>query len=105
MQTQNIKPNLIEQIETFLTYTADTDDDTIVAQYTLIDGLLDQVTSKDPSDVDSFEMSPEEGQNYDYSYFMDLNTLSPQPIMRKAYALEGLQERFRGLLKQLTAQG
>ena len=102
MQTQDIKPNLIDQIDTFLTYTADTDNDTIVAQYTLINGLIRQVALKNHSDVDSIEISPEEGQDYDYTYFLDLNTRSPQPIVRKAHALDGLQERFRRLLKQLT---
>lgn len=101
MQTQNTKPNLIEQIETFLTFTADTDNDTIVAQYTLINGLIDQ--QKDSPEVESVEKTAGEEKNEDYGYFLDLNTINPQPIVRKAYALEGLQERFRGLLKQLTA--
>lgn len=100
MQTQDTKTNLIDQIETFLTFTADTDNDTIVAQYTLINGLLDQ--QKVSPEVELDERNAQEGRNQDYSYFLDLNTLNPQPIVRKAYALEGLQEQYRKLLKQLT---
>ncbi|CAN5322178.1 hypothetical protein BH09BAC4_BH09BAC4_27310 [soil metagenome] len=100
MQTQDTKAKLIDQIETFLTFTADSDDDTIVAQYTLMDNLIAQL--QDSPAVESVERSAQEGPNEDYSYFLDLNTLNPQPIVRKAYALEGLQERCRRLLKQLT---
>ena len=102
MQTQDIKPDLIGQIETFLTFTADTDNDTIVTQYTIIKSLIDQIAIEDHPTVNSFEKSLNEDRNDDYRYFLDLNTLSPQPIVRKAHALDGLQERFRRLLKQLT---
>jgi hypothetical protein len=90
MQTDDIKSRLISQLKEFLSFTVDTDNDTIVSQYTLIDGLVDQLSASYKPDVDA---------NYDY--FLTVNTAHPQPVTRKLFALEGIQERFRGLLKKL----
>ena len=103
MIIEDSKPNLLHQIGMFLTYTADTDNDTIVAQYTVINGLIDQLTANHP-EFDSYKVGLEVGQNPDYDYFLDINTLTPQPINRKTHALEGLQERVRKLHKQLTQE-
>ena len=46
MQTDDAKSRLISQLKEFLTYTVDTDNDTIVSQYTLITALEDQVVTK-----------------------------------------------------------
>ncbi|AUD00572.1 hypothetical protein [Spirosoma pollinicola] len=101
MQTDDVKSRLISQLKEFLTYTVNTDNDTIVSQYTLITALADQVVAKPESGPVANIIGPEEVFNADYDYFLSVNTLSPQPAERKTYALEGLQERFRKLVKQL----
>lgn len=102
MQTNDTKQNLTLQINEFLTYTADIDTDTIVAQYTLIEGLVHQIAANHESELDTDTLGLEEEHNADYDYFLRVNTINPQPIERKAHALEGLQERLRRLRKQLT---
>jgi hypothetical protein len=101
MQTEDVKARLISQLKEFLTYTIDTDDDTIVSQYTLIKGLVDQLASGPDGKPAPSALDANDEFNADYDYFLGLNTLSSQPANRKMHALEGLQERFRSLLSSL----
>ncbi|AUD06481.1 hypothetical protein [Spirosoma pollinicola] len=101
MQTDDSKSTLIHQIKEFLAYTADTDNDTIMAQYTLMSGLVAQLGPSDKPDFDRDESGLDPQNRADYAYFLNVNTTNPQPIDRKQYALEGLQERARRLVAHL----
>ncbi|AUD06990.1 hypothetical protein [Spirosoma pollinicola] len=103
MQPDDVKTSLTYQIKEFLTYTADTDNDTIMAQYTLIEGLVDRSVIGDHLKFDVYNMGFGQENNADYAYFLHVNTVSSQPVERKGFALEGLQERMRRLLKELLA--
>lgn len=103
MQTDDIKLSIIQQTKEFLTYTADTDNDTIMAQYTLIEGLIDKVVTSNNFEFDSSKVSSKEENKADYEYFLNVNTVNSQSIERKGFALEGLQERLRNVLRQVSA--
>ena len=103
MQTDDTNLNLANQTNEFLTYTADTDNDTIMAQVTIINGLVEQLAPTYTTQADTDKLALDTESNADYAYFLQVNTSNPQSIERKHYALEGLQEWARRLLNQLQS--
>ncbi|RZM10333.1 MAG: hypothetical protein EOO88_48290, partial [Pedobacter sp.] len=79
MQTDDVQTSLTYQIKEFLTYTTDTDNDTIMAQYTLIEGLVNQIADSDNLEIVSYKSGIEKYTNADYDYFLKVNTVTAQP--------------------------
>ena len=108
MESDQLNPRYSQEIQAFLQFTPDTDNDSISAQYTLIRGLAkeynERTNHKNEANRNVFDLILEDASNDDYAYFLDLNTKNPQSLTRKPHALEGLQERVRKMLRVLEEE-